>query len=113
MRSGNQWNVKSTREFTPVQENSNEDELAGLPVWLPDSSERGAGRKPGDRSRSGTRWRDIDRRDNLERGDQAGAAAGGDSSRRSSATRAPHFPDAETGAPGAGLQGGAPGRGVA
>src|SRR5258707_13448395 len=97
MRSGNQWNVKLTREFTPVQENSNEDELAGLPVWLPDSSERGAGRKPDDRSRSGARWRDIDRRGNFERGDHAGAAAGGDSSRGGSATRTRHFPNPKPG----------------
>src|SRR5258708_13163537 len=99
MRSGNQWNVKSTREFTPVQENSNEDELAGLPVWLPDSSERGAMRKPGDRSRSGARWRDIDRSGNFQRGDHAGPAAAGDTSRSSSPTQTPYSPCPKPGTP--------------
>src|SRR5258707_4630221 len=107
MRSGNQWNVKLTREFTPVQETSNEDDLAGLPVWLPDSDERDAGRKLGERSRSGARWRYIDRRGNLERGDHPGAAAGGDSSRGGSATRTPYLSDAESRAPGVGFQRGA------
>ncbi len=38
-----------------MQENSNDDELAGLTVWLPDIDERDAGREPRDRSRAGVR----------------------------------------------------------
>src|SRR5579859_66698 len=103
MRSGNQWNVKSTREFTPVQENSNEDELARLSVWLPDPLERSCGRKPVARADAGARRRDRDIRGDLECGDNTSTTTRQCTSGGRGATQRPCLAYAESGAVSAGF----------
>src|SRR6266852_888422 len=103
MHSESPWSGRSTREFTPVQENSNEDDLAGLSVWLPDTSGRGAGCKPGGRSRTGGRRREHLGGGDLERGHYAGTTARGDTRGGSRTVGCPCGPDAESGATGVGF----------
>src|SRR5262249_37825227 len=68
MRAESQWNDKCKSEFTPVlQENSNEDELAGPSTWLPHPCRRGVGRKSRVRADAGARRRNRDGLGDLER----------------------------------------------
>src|SRR6266478_7473880 len=77
MPSGNPSNTRLINEFTPVQENSNEDELAGLSAWLPDPSEHRGGGKPRACSDAGALRQNSDRSGDLERCRHASSAAGG------------------------------------
>src|SRR6476660_8614869 len=102
--SESQWSARSIREFTPVQENSNEDEPAGLSNWLPDSSEHDAGRDPGDSSRPGARWSQHERSGDLKRGDYASATASRNPRGRSGKAGRTRGTYAESGTIGAGFR---------
>src|SRR3989442_7898141 len=67
MPSGNPSSTRLINEFTPVQENSNEDELAGPTAWLPDPCRHGAGDQPGGCADAGARWGDGDLGGHLQR----------------------------------------------
>src|SRR5437870_12849927 len=93
MPSGNPSNTRLINEFTPVQENSNEDELAGPTAWLPDPCKRGARGQSGACAEAGARWRDIDLGGHLQRCHYSSAGTvGGARGRRgtSRSSRRPH-----------------------
>src|SRR5260370_631810 len=88
-----------------VQENSNEDELAGLSAWLPDACELGAGGEPSARSDAGARWRNGDRSGYIQRRHYPSAATLGGARRRRGTSRGARRPDAKPGSPGTGFGG--------
>src|SRR5713226_10077024 len=67
MPSESPSNARLISEFTPVQENSNEDELAGPSAWLPDPCEHVAGGECGTCSDAGARRRKCARGGDLSR----------------------------------------------
>src|SRR5712671_5619078 len=90
MPSGNPSSTRLINEFTPVQENSNEDELAGPTAWLPDPCRHGVGDLGG----------------HLQRCHYPSAGTVGGSRGRRRTSRRARRPNAEPGSPGAGFRGG-------
>src|SRR5260370_27581358 len=107
MPSGSPSNTRLINEFTPVQENSNEDELAGPTAWLPDPCRRGAGEQPTACADAGARCGDLG--GHLQRCHYASAGTvGGSRGRRRTSGRS-RRPNAEPRSPGAGFRGGSTG----
>src|SRR5258707_2021102 len=106
MPSGNPANTRLINEFTPVQENSNEDELAGPTAWLPDPCRHGAGDQPGACADAGVRWSDGDLGGHLQRCHYPSVGTVGGSRGRRRTSRRSRRPYAEPGSPGAGFRGG-------
>src|ERR1700682_4493160 len=96
-RLASPWNAKLINEFTPVQENSNEDELAGPSAWLPDPSEHRGSGSSRVCSDPGALRRYRDRGDHLKRGHHASAAALGRAGGGRGTARGSCRPDARPG----------------
>src|SRR2546421_4505709 len=104
MPSGSPSNARSISEFTPVQENSNEDELAGPSAWLCDACKHGTGEQPG--ACTDARWCSGG---DLQRCHYPSGTTGGGSRGRRRTSRRSRRPSAEPGSPGAGFRGRPPG----
>src|SRR3984957_9681535 len=66
-RLANQWNAQLIREFTRLQEKSNEDELAGVTVWFHDPHVLGRGHDGDACARAGRRRGDDHADSDLQR----------------------------------------------
>src|SRR2546427_8217997 len=106
MPSGNPSSTKLINEFPPVQENSNEDELAGPTAWLPDPCRHDDGDRPSACADAGARWGDADLGGHLQRCHYPSAGTVGGSRGRRGTSRRSRRPNAEPGSPGAGFRGG-------
>src|SRR5277367_3243900 len=95
MPSESPWNAKLINAFIRVvQENSNEDDSAGLTVWLLDPREHGLGPRPGAGADSRTQRGDLYGCGDFERGDYPGPGTRGSARRGGGTSRCARSPAA-------------------